>query len=51
MRIAYQAWPEPPKRMTPPRQRVLDIAADGLARSVPSLAQEAGTVFRRRARA
>ncbi|MGZ5930773.1 MAG: primosomal protein N' [Rhizomicrobium sp.] len=43
MRIAYRRGSETPKRMTPPRQRVLDIAADGLARSVPSLAQETGT--------
>jgi primosomal protein N' (replication factor Y) (superfamily II helicase) len=42
MRIAYIRGPETPTRMTPPRQRVLDIAADGLARSVSSLAQEAG---------
>ena len=42
MRIAYVRGSETPKKMTPPRQRVLDVAADGLARSVPSLAQEAG---------
>ena len=40
-RIAYVRAASTPKRMTPARQRVLEIAADGLARSVPSLAQEA----------
>ena len=41
MRIADVRGSETPNRLTPPRQRVLDVAADGLARSVPSLAQEA----------
>jgi len=41
MRIAYVRGPDTPKRMTPSRLRVLDIAADGLARGVPALAQEA----------
>lgn len=42
MRIAYLRGGETPRRMTPSRQRVLEIAADGLARSVPSLAEESG---------
>ncbi|MDE2264849.1 MAG: primosomal protein N', partial [Alphaproteobacteria bacterium] len=37
-RTAYVKGEALPKRMTPTRQRVLDIAADGLARSVPQLA-------------
>ena len=41
MKIAYVRGGETPKRMTPARQRVLDIAEDGLARKVPDLAQEA----------
>jgi primosomal protein N' (replication factor Y) len=41
MRIAYVRGSQTPKRMTPARQRVLDIAADGLARSISVLAQEA----------
>jgi primosomal protein N' (replication factor Y) len=40
-RIAYAKADALPKRITPARQRVLDIAADGLARSVPQLAEEA----------
>ena len=40
-RTAYVRSTQTPKRMTPARQRVLDIAADGLARNVASLAQEA----------
>ena len=40
-RIAYAKADALPKRMTPARQRVLEIAADGLARSVPQLAEEA----------
>ncbi|MDE2264390.1 MAG: primosomal protein N', partial [Alphaproteobacteria bacterium] len=39
-RTAYVKGEALPKRMTPTRQRVLDIAADGLARSVPQLAEE-----------
>ncbi|HTP77483.1 MAG TPA: primosomal protein N' [Rhizomicrobium sp.] len=42
MRIAYVRTGVTPKKVTPPRQRVLDIASDGLARSVPALAQESG---------
>jgi len=38
-RIAYVLGPQTPERMTPARQRVLDVAADGLARKVPELAQ------------
>ena len=41
MRIAYVRGSQTPKRMTPARQRVLDIAADGLARSISVLAQDA----------
>jgi primosomal protein N' (replication factor Y) (superfamily II helicase) len=40
-RIAYMRGDAMPSRMTPSRQRVLDIAGDGLARSVVALAQEA----------
>ena len=40
-RTAYLRGTETPARMTPARQRVLDIAADALARSVPALAHEA----------
>jgi primosomal protein N' (replication factor Y) len=42
MRTAYVLGEEMPKRMTPARQRVIDIARDGLARSVPGLAEDAG---------
>ncbi|HEX2590500.1 MAG TPA: primosomal protein N', partial [Rhizomicrobium sp.] len=41
MRTAYVRGPNEPARMTPARQRVLEIAGDGLARSVPALSQEA----------
>ena len=41
MRTAYVRGGQTPKKMTPPRERVLAIAEDGLARSVPALAQEA----------
>ncbi len=41
MRTAYVKGDEVPSRMTPARQRVLEIAGDGLARSIPALAQEA----------
>src|ERR1700743_2798128 len=41
MRTAYVLGGASPARMTPARQRVLDVAGDGLARSVPSLAEEA----------
>jgi len=41
MRTAYIRGTVTPKRMTPPRQRVLEIAGDGLARSCPDLAEEA----------
>jgi primosomal protein N' (replication factor Y) len=41
LRVAYVLGPQTPKRLTPARQRVLDIAKDGLARSVPALADEA----------
>ena len=40
-RIAYAKGESTPKRLTPARTRVLEIAADGLARSVPQLAEEA----------
>jgi primosomal protein N' (replication factor Y) len=41
-RVAYMLGGQKPERMTEARQRVLDLAADGLARSVPVLADEAG---------
>ncbi len=41
-RTAYVLGQSMPERMTPGRQRVCDIAADGLARSVPMLAEQAG---------
>ena len=41
MRTAYIRGDTAPKRMTPARQRVLEIASDGLARSCPDLAEEA----------
>ena len=40
-RLAYGRGPATPARMTPARQRVLDIAADGLARTATALAEEA----------
>jgi len=40
-RIAYTRGDATPTRMTPSRKRVLEIAGDGLARSVVALAQEA----------
>ncbi|MDE2074995.1 MAG: primosomal protein N', partial [Alphaproteobacteria bacterium] len=40
-RLGYTRGTETPKRLTPARARVLDIASDGLARSVPALAEEA----------
>ncbi len=40
-RIGYVRGAETPRRLTPARTRVLDIAGDGLARSVPALAEEA----------
>src|SRR5436190_15224366 len=42
MRTAYVKGEALPARMTPSRQRALEIAGDGLARSVPALADEAG---------
>jgi primosomal protein N' (replication factor Y) len=41
MRIAYVRGSQTPARMTPSRTRALAIAEDGLARSIPGLAQEA----------
>jgi len=41
-RVAYMLGSQKPERMTDARQRVLDVAADGLARSVPVLAEHAG---------
>src|SRR5665213_131095 len=38
-RIAYILGSAPPARMTPARTRVLDLAKDGLARSVAALAE------------
>ncbi|HEX4533959.1 MAG TPA: primosomal protein N', partial [Rhizomicrobium sp.] len=40
-RIGYARGEETPTRMTPARARVLEIAGDGLARSVAALAQDA----------
>ena len=40
-RIGYVRGTATPRRMTPPRTRVLDVAADGLARSTAALAEEA----------
>ncbi|HSZ73995.1 MAG TPA: primosomal protein N' [Rhizomicrobium sp.] len=40
-RIAYRRGENNPSRMTPSRQRALDIASDGLARTIPALAQDA----------
>jgi primosomal protein N' (replication factor Y) len=42
MRTAYVRSEALPARMTPSRQRALDIAGDGLARSIAALADEAG---------
>ncbi len=41
LRIAYARGGVTPARMTPARERALAVAQDGLARSVPGLAQEA----------
>jgi len=40
-RIAYVRGQAAPERLTPSRQRVLDIVGDGLARSIPAIAEEA----------
>ncbi len=40
-RLAYARAEGEPKKMTPARARVLEIASHGLARSVPQLAEEA----------
>jgi primosomal protein N' (replication factor Y) len=40
-RIAFVLGDALPKKMTPSRMRVIEIAKDGLARSCPALAQEA----------
>ena len=42
-RLAYVRGDVAPSRMTPQRTRVLEIAADGLARSVASLAEDSNT--------
>jgi primosomal protein N' (replication factor Y) len=41
MRTAYIRGEAAPAKLTPTRQRVLEVAANGLARSVPQLAEEA----------
>ncbi len=41
MRIAYVRGPVTPPRMSAARQRALEVAADGLARSVSGLAEDA----------
>ena len=40
-RLAYQKTEIPPAKLTPSRKRALDIAGDGLARSVAQLAEDA----------
>jgi primosomal protein N' (replication factor Y) len=40
-RTAYLLGNQTPKRLTPPRARVLEVAKDGLARSVGSFAEDA----------
>jgi primosomal protein N' (replication factor Y) len=42
-RLGYMRCGIAPARVTPSRQRVLDIAADGLARSAAALAEESNT--------
>jgi primosomal protein N' (replication factor Y) len=42
-RIGYSRGPVTPKKLTPPRRRILEIAADELARSLQTLADEANT--------
>ncbi|MFN3627236.1 MAG: DEAD/DEAH box helicase, partial [Parvibaculum sp.] len=42
MRIAYRLGSQRPPRMTPARQRVIEVAGDGFARTVRELAEEAG---------
>ena len=42
MRIAYRLGSQRPLRMTPARQRVIEVAGDGFARTVRELAEEAG---------
>jgi len=41
MRLAYLAGEELPERLTPARQRVLDVLADGLPRGAMEIAREA----------
>lgn len=41
LRTAYLRGTGEPKKLTPPRLRVLEVAGHGLARSVPQLAEEA----------
>jgi primosomal protein N' (replication factor Y) len=41
LRTAFVLGEARPKKLTPARERVLAVAGDGLARSVPALAQEA----------
>ena len=50
-RIAYVKGGTVPQRLTPPRQRVLDVASDGLARSVPAIGGRRQCDARRGARA
>ena len=40
-RVAYVRGASDPKKMTPARQRVLEVAGHGLARTVPQLTEEA----------
>ena len=49
-RIGYVRGGSTPPRMTPGRARVLEVVRDGLARSVPAIAEEANVDARRSAR-
>lgn len=42
MRTAYRLGSARPARMTPARQRIIEVAGDGFARTVRELAEEAG---------
>src|SRR6201991_1776379 len=42
VRLGVRLVGEPPKRMTPPRRRVIDIVSDGLLHGKSDLAREAG---------
>jgi len=42
VRLGYRLAGSPPERLTPPRRRVLEILADGLARTAAELTERAG---------